>query len=689
MEPKLLRQGADKLRPKARVMRTLGRDLISSEIVALVELVKNAYDADAKTVDIRFNGPLEEGAGSIVIKDDGTGMSLKTVRSAWYEPATSHKVRAKKSGGGRPLTGKKGIGRFAAARLASGMEMSTIAKGTKELVKVFFEWNAFDDEKRYLDQIKCKWKLFRAPRTAAAGTTLELKGLNGPWTLEDFRKLRDQLARLINPYAAERSDFRIILDLPDPFQDAGGLITPPSVLGHPHYLLKGKVDSKGLFKAQYKGRGDKKETSLEESILLEGEKPTCGSFGFEFRVWDRQADDLQPLADDLNKTVGALRKDLDSASGIGIYRDDFRVLMADMDWLRLDMRRVQNPTMRVSNNQIVGAVFITASGNPAIDDQSNREGIVGAPEFDDFKKVVLEILARLEARRDKYRRKAVVQEPLPGIFQELDFAPVKKFLLDKYPADKELKTFLQEKEQSFQHGVTGVQDVLSRYRRLATLGQLIDVVLHEGRGPLAAIKREAELLERDAERAEVNLDKLKGRAANFLAQADKLSAQFAKLDPLSGRKRGQPSKIEMGVFLKEAFAFFAKELEKMAIDVEIKGAEAHINAQYNDLQQIFYNLITNAIYWLGKKEGEKRRIVVKVDKDDQGIKVVFSDNGPGVPEDYRDKIFDPYFTGKPQGVGLGLTIAGETAMDYDGGLDLVSGGPLGGANFRVTLRKGT
>ena len=68
------------------------------------------------------------------------------------------------------------------------------------------------------------------------------------------------------------------------------------------------------------------------------------------------------------------------------------------------------------------------------------------------------------------------------------------------------------------------------------------------------------------------------------------------------------------------------------------------------------------------------------------LNIVFSDSGPGVAEDVRDRIFDPYFSTKPEGVGLGLTIAGETAAEYNGSLELVAGGPLPGATFRISLK---
>src|SRR3954466_14563303 len=105
-----------RLRPRARVMRTLGDELISSEVVALIELVKNAYDADATRVLIRFLEPLVKGYGGMEIMDDGHGMDSVTVHSAWMEPATQFKkYRPRTPARGRRVLGEKGIGRFATA----------------------------------------------------------------------------------------------------------------------------------------------------------------------------------------------------------------------------------------------------------------------------------------------------------------------------------------------------------------------------------------------------------------------------------------------------------------------------------------------------------------------------------------------------------------------------------------------
>src|SRR5206468_2812584 len=102
----------------------------------------------------------------------------------------------------------------------------------------------------------------------------------------------------------------------------------------------------------------------------------CGHLDLELRVWDR--DELGNVVQKTHSTIHDIRRDLDAVAGINIYRDGFRVLPygePQDDWLRLDLRRVQNPTLRLSNNQIYGVVHISADANPQLRDQSNREGL--------------------------------------------------------------------------------------------------------------------------------------------------------------------------------------------------------------------------------------------------------------------------------------------------------------------------
>ena len=117
--------GKGALRPRARLLRTLGNDLISSDKVAIIELVKNAYDADASTVLIRLQGPLRLGQGQIEVWDDGHGMDIQTLQTAWLDIATDSKKRSPQSESGRRVLGEKGIGRLAAARIGSDLLLVT------------------------------------------------------------------------------------------------------------------------------------------------------------------------------------------------------------------------------------------------------------------------------------------------------------------------------------------------------------------------------------------------------------------------------------------------------------------------------------------------------------------------------------------------------------------------------------
>jgi signal transduction histidine kinase len=690
----VLKEGSAVFRPRARIIQTIGRDLISNELIAIQELIKNAYDADATAVKLTFEDPLERGDGAITISDNGCGMTFTTVRDSWMEPATVSKVKDTLTPRGRRVTGEKGIGRFAAARVAQTLAMATRPAGSDVEIHAEFDWGAFEDQAKYLDEISCSWKIRKRPHGTSSGTTLKLIGLNNDWDENDdrdihsFSDLRAELSRLVAPIGED--EFTVDLVLPNRFKRLAGRITPPPVLGHPRYSLQGQMDAEGFLDLNYEGPGEKgpildAKGNKPQFLLSGGKKPRCGPFQIELRVWDRE--ELEALAEELHSTVRDIRRDLNAASGINIYRDHFRVLLPQTDWLRLDLRRVQNPTLRLSNNQIVGRVFISADTNPGLKDQTNRQGIVDSPQYEAFRFALIEILAKLEAKRDNFRRAQKVKQDGPGIFQKLQLSPVSEYLVKRYPNDLELKTFLQQKEKTFDEGIGEVQRVLARYRRLATLGQLIDVVLHEGREPVSTIGNQVELLRLESGNSpNQKQGKFFKRIHTIERQVEVLKHLFERLAPFSGRKRGRPTNVVVEEVISNVFELMHAELDKMKVETSLPTSTTKMIADSSELQTMILNLLTNSLYWLEKVPSD-RRIKVHVTSSDSYIaEIVFSDSGPGIPEDSRDRIFDPYFSLRPDGVGLGLTIAGETAAEYDGSLELLEKGPLPGATFRIRLR---
>ena len=117
--------GNAKMRPRARLISLIGEELISDEPVAVVELVKNAYDADATEVTVKFESDGYGEPTRLIVEDNGHGMGLDVVLGSWFEPGTVTKKKKERSPEGRLYQGAKGVGRFAAARLGTELILET------------------------------------------------------------------------------------------------------------------------------------------------------------------------------------------------------------------------------------------------------------------------------------------------------------------------------------------------------------------------------------------------------------------------------------------------------------------------------------------------------------------------------------------------------------------------------------
>src|SRR5262249_46834002 len=134
----------------------------------------------------------------------------------------------------------------------------------------------------------------------------------------------------------------------------------------------------------------------------------CGPFDVTFSVWDLDA--VGSGRGGISRQERAL---LRKRSGISIYRDGFRIAPygdAGDDWLELNQRRVNNPTMRVSTNQLIGAVEITDRADPGLRDRTSREGLLVSQAFQDLKLLVIAALSQLEEQRFAARKATTSDE---------------------------------------------------------------------------------------------------------------------------------------------------------------------------------------------------------------------------------------------------------------------------------------
>ncbi|WP_448135158.1 sensor histidine kinase [Stenotrophomonas rhizophila] len=730
--------GLYSLRPRARILRTLGEELISSEVVAVIELVKNAYDADASRVEVLFEGEVGS-LEALTVLDDGHGMAMDTVARAWMEPATDHKKKLKVSPYlHRRLLGEKGVGRFAAARLARGLELTTRKIGLNSEIYAYFDWTQFDDPDLYLDQVEILAEervpgLIEAggvcaggkavkglPRDGTHGTILRMEGLKKLWSDSDFADLSRGLSRLIAPFSTA-SDFAIFLRRSSADEVVVEEVNSPEIIKYPHYELRASLAGEGRFRASvtikstessiervgWLGRGKK----ANELLVLEdvdgpsppdkGRPLECGPLEVEVLVWDR--DQLDNVDQKIGIGLRSVRKDLDSIAGISVYRDGFRVLPygePDNDWLKLDLRRVQNPTMRLSNNQITGYVGISSDTNPELRDQSNREGLDNNQAYADLKMVLRFFLSILEPERYRERKLEQGKKPEPNgsIFATPDLSRLRDQIKSGVVGDDAVQ-ILDEVTRDWESQIVRIKDAVARYHTLATVGQLVDKVVHDGRQPLSTIQGQSTLAAEaiaslqkkyveDAMLSDV-LERIVGRLSRVKDSASLLDLLFRRIEPLGGRRKGRPTKVYLNEIIKSAFSHFESDIASNGIRVSLPARDDLVRVDSLELQEVFINLISNSIHWMSAVPKERRAIVVSTSRIEGGaVEIIFADSGPGIPSSNRESIFEPYFSTKSDGVGLGLVISGEIIRDYYGGeLELLNAGPLPGAAFRIVIRR--
>jgi len=214
-----------KIKPRARLIRTIGDKLISGPEAAIIELVKNAYDADSPIVNITIVPPKHENDdykekiavdGYISISDEGHGMTYDEIINVWLEPATDAKAKKTTSKSGkREVLGAKGVGRFATARLGKHIELVSISNNgnTLEKSRLKLDWEIFENTK-YLEDIDLNIeKLLLDIDDVQTGFSIKVVGLNDIWGEERLEELIQELRRLATPQPHDQTNFDIILNL--------------------------------------------------------------------------------------------------------------------------------------------------------------------------------------------------------------------------------------------------------------------------------------------------------------------------------------------------------------------------------------------------------------------------------------------------------------------------------------------
>lgn len=685
-----------------RVFEALGSDLVTNDVVAIIELVKNSYDAFAHNVWVRFkNDPIT--GGFLEIEDDGLGMTREEIENIWCLVATPHKQNnsmASTNGRQRRVSGAKGLGRLAAARLGNKLQVLTQADNAP-CWKIEVDWNkifkansiseAFiqcqqNDEEKFFD---------------TSGTCIKITELRESLGDDKINDLKENLARLLPPFE-EKSDFNIFIRNTNNQADVDVKIDTLKFLKEPKYCLSGVLDKKGNFTSRYQYTSIDKSVTRTKQIkrnwkqllknsknnrdkLSESAHPQCGPFEFEIRAWDISPEDTEEIEDNYNIKKSLVRKAIAYHKGISIYRDKILVLPkseSSRDWLKLDPRRISKLGERLSTSQIVGFVSISSDQNPKIEDTSSRENLVSNEAVAEFKEILVGIVGLLEIERgkDRYTKTEKTFDLFEGISTKNLIAEVENIKNQNGLID-DIIPILVDLEASLNKTKNKLEKRFIDYSRMATVGTIASMLVHEIRNRTSSIYNGLEFIQSKFSSDQTEFkDKLR-KAFRSVKRLEQLADTFAPLASVNLKKRNRTSILEEQI--SESIQLCFRNIDNSPIEFELPETYTRVAVDPGHLDTIFINLILNSYYWMLDTPSKKKKLVFNFEimKNKDRIKVTMSDTGTGIESDIFEKIFEPGVTQKPDGIGMGLTVVAELLALYDGEIAALSSGLLGGATF--------
>ena len=301
--------------------------------------------------------------------------------------------------------------------------------------------------------------------------------------------------------------------------------------------------------------------------------------------------------------------------------------------------------------------------------------------FEALRNITNLVIELIEEKRYILRRKLGLSQPrqmLEKQFDSLyDYSKLKKSISKTLRGTgineeslSQIEKMIDDEEEKNNSTVEEIRKTVAIYQGQATIGKIINVLLHEGRRPLNYFKGQVPNLEyyetkfidlKDEEAASKIVEISEGIESN----AKIFVNLFSRIDPLASKRRQNRKTFKIKNVLNEVFAVFENVLNDESIQVEINCEE---NIEFfgfaQDFYAIFTNLVDNSIFWMQERDTSEKKIVIDVATDEQGLNISYKDSGPGISMELLDSgvIFEPDFSTKPDGgSGLGLAIAGEAA----------------------------
>lgn len=778
---------------KARVLLELGSELISSDAIALYELIKNALDAGSRRTEVKVavtlkyssyhrfvrvigtgtefskeqfmreiedafeptalaNGKklfletlraarttpqlrkaLDEAyrAGNrIDIIDNGHGMALSELTDVYLTVGTTARLQEKRALFDRleesdkdpakvPL-GEKGIGRLAAMRLGDQLEVRTARKDDRRWNLLAVNWAALrEDINQDLSDFEAEATQGAAKEPSTeSGTRVRIQILQSDWTIDKLNELsKTEFAKLYDPFAqgVRRDDIRLsfngnevdstvfereLLEHADAhckgeFRSVAGV---PVLSGQVNFRLYDRQKTfriEGIHLAnivtEEPGRPRKKRAEEEEQkrITYSSEAvvdalDTVGPFTWEFHWFNRgrlRKDEFELWNTTLQEFVAQW------SGGLLVYRDGYRVYpygAPEDDWLDLDRNALAASGYKLNRTQIVGRLKISSRWNPQLQDQTNREGFRECPEKLALVRMLRHVFLTetrtfLEKVSDENR--PVDKDDLVNIERRLETSgkEAERRIRDigrRIPQEKDtvnkLLDYLREVTLAWEKAkevAETFESDLEKYLHLAGIGLMVEFIAHE---LTRATQNALETLE--GGKASSSSSAMPATLETLRAQLKTIEKRLRVLDPLSTPGRQRRTMHNVSSIVEEVLESHSAQFKRHDIKYKIENYvdSDEYRVEKGQIVQILENLVSNSVYWLRERQAREDdfapSILVRIEKG----KLVFRDNGPGIPEERGEDVFTPFFTTKPpgRGRGLGLYIARKLAEYNDATLEL-------------------
>lgn len=659
-------------RTRSRLLLLLGEQLIRDAGLAVFELVKNAYDADARKCTVTMHDLTEPSIARIIIEDDGSGMTPEIIRDVWLVIGTDFRAKQRNNGTRSPELhrlplGEKGIGRLAVHKLGRKITIITRSGKAQETV-LNVNWDDFESS---IDLGNVKMALetrvaqvFTGDRR---GTRIEITNLRDKaWTKGKVRTLHRSVSSLCSPFDAPDS-FKVSLKLEPESDWLRGLLNPKTVLKSAPYRAHGWFEGNELnfsyrfrplpgmnmdgttIKGEISTLAHKAAQGGRKMEILDLSRHAIGRVYFDFYLFDLDSQVLSVAGADKR----GLKEYLADNGGVRIYRDGVRVFdfgEPGNDWLNLDARRINKPVVKTGNRQILGALQLDAEQSTDLIEKTNREGFIENEAYQDLQDAVIWVLTQAEAQRmpDQERVRALLSPS----------GSKKRPVIEELNALREdlaNRGWLPEVEQHLDRIEKQFNEVQEVMLRAAVPGLTFGSVIHQAE---KVVQELVVAVERGMDM--VRIRKLVGQLSQMM---DGLTFLIQK----SGFTKEKASTL-----IKQALFNCELRLEKHDVTVVNGMARGTPDFAVRCVRRLvvgtLMNFIDNSIFWMDTMRTSGRCLYIgsSVELDDHPS-IIVADNGPGL-RDEPETLVQPFFSRKPDGMGLGLHLASEIAKQHNGRL---------------------